>query len=153
MTMATKKAAKSARHDKKAEQPASTPRGKTANAQQHAKKSSQPGAAAATAAATDDTAVSAPAAAKKTSARSAAKAGPKRLSALDAAAKVLQERGVAMNCKDLIAEMAAKGYWTSPGGRTPESTLYAAILRETKTRGEQARFRKSERGKFAYTGK
>jgi hypothetical protein len=72
----------------------------------------------------------------------------KRLSALDAAAKVLAETGQPMNCTELIAAMAAKGYWTSPGGRTPASTLYAALLRELKTKKDQARFRKTERGKF-----
>jgi hypothetical protein len=28
-----------------------------------------------------------------------------------------------MTCKELIGAMAAKGYWTSPGGKTPEATL------------------------------
>ena len=73
----------------------------------------------------------------------------KKRSALDAAAKVLGETGQAMNCPELIAAMAAKGYWKSPKGRTPASTLYAAVLREIQTRGDQARFRKTERGKFA----
>ena len=45
--------------------------------------------------------------------------------------------------------MAAKSYWSSPGGKTPEATLYSAILRETQTKGTQSRFRKAERGKFA----
>ena len=73
----------------------------------------------------------------------------KKRSALDAAAKVLGETGQAMSCPQLIAAMAAQGYWTSPKGRTPASTLYAAVLREIQTRGDQARFRKTERGKFA----
>jgi hypothetical protein len=73
----------------------------------------------------------------------------KRPSALDAAAKVLLETGRAMTCRDMIVTMAAKGYWTSPGGKTPEATLYSAILRETQTKGAQARFRKAERGTFA----
>jgi hypothetical protein len=34
-----------------------------------------------------------------------------KLSALDAAARVLGEEGRAMNCKELIETMAAKGYW------------------------------------------
>jgi hypothetical protein len=76
-----------------------------------------------------------------------AKAG--KLSALDAAARVLGETGQAMTCKELIEAMAAKGYWTSPGGKTPQATLYAAILRETVTKGANARFRKTGRGKFA----
>ena len=76
------------------------------------------------------------------------KAQPKKLSALDAAAKVLGETGEAMNCKELIDAMAAKGYWKSPGGQTPWATLYAAMVREIKTKGADARFRKTERGKF-----
>jgi hypothetical protein len=49
----------------------------------------------------------------------------------------------------MIEAMAAKGYWTSPGGQTPAQTLYAAILRETQVKGKDARFTKTERGKFA----
>jgi len=45
--------------------------------------------------------------------------------------------------------MAAKGYWTSPGGKTPAATLYSAILREITTKAKESRFVKSERGKFA----
>ena len=74
---------------------------------------------------------------------------PKKLSALDAAVRVLGESGQAMNCQEMVAAMAAKGYWSSPGGKTPSSTLYSALLRELKTKGSDARFRKTERGKFA----
>jgi len=73
---------------------------------------------------------------------------PKKLSALDAAARVLSENGQAMNCQEMIEAMAAKGYWSSPGGKTPSATLYSSILRELKTKGADARFRKTERGKF-----
>ena len=73
----------------------------------------------------------------------------KRLTALDAAARVLAESGQALSCGELIAAMAAKGYWTSPAGKTPSSTLYAAMAREIKVKGAEARFRKTERGKFA----
>jgi HB1, ASXL, restriction endonuclease HTH domain len=76
----------------------------------------------------------------------------KKRSALDAAAKVLGETGQAMNCPELIAAMAAQGYWSSPKGRTPASTLYAALLRELKTKGEKARFIKTARGKFLLKG-
>jgi hypothetical protein len=76
----------------------------------------------------------------------------KKLSALDAAAKVLARAGQAMTCPELIAAMAAKGYWSSPGGKTPHATLYAAILREIQTKGAAARFHKTERGKFALAG-
>jgi hypothetical protein len=71
-----------------------------------------------------------------------------KLSALDAAAQVLAETGRAMSCVELITAMAAKGYWSSPRGRTPAGTLYSAILRELQTKGEKARFGKSVRGKF-----
>jgi hypothetical protein len=73
----------------------------------------------------------------------------KKRSALDAAAKVLGETGQAMNCPELIAAMAAQGYWASPRGRTPHATLYAAFLREIQTQGEKARFVKTARGQFA----
>lgn len=76
-------------------------------------------------------------------------AKPKKLSAIDAAAKALAETRQAMSCKELIETMAAKGYWTSPGGKTPHATLYSAILREINAKGKDARFRKTERGKFA----
>jgi len=78
-----------------------------------------------------------------------APAKPKKVGCLDAAAKVLSENGQAMNCKEMIDAMAAKGYWTSPGGKTPHATLYAAILREITTKAKDARFTKTERGKFA----
>jgi hypothetical protein len=71
-----------------------------------------------------------------------------KLSALDAAAKVLAEADQAMNCVELIAAIAAKGYWNSPRGRTPAATLYSALLRELQAKGDQARFCKTERGKF-----
>ena len=54
-----------------------------------------------------------------------------------------------MNCVELIEAMASKGYWSSPAGKTPHATLYAAILRELQTKGEKARFVKADRGKFA----
>jgi len=63
------------------------------------------------------------------------KAESNKLSALDAAAKVLGEAGQPMNCQEMIQAMAAKGYWTSPGGKTPSATLYSGILRELKTKG------------------
>jgi hypothetical protein len=76
----------------------------------------------------------------------------KKPSALDAAAKVLGETGQPMNCPELIEAMAAKGYWTSPGGKTPQATLYSAIAREITAKGAQSRFVKAERGKFARNG-
>jgi hypothetical protein len=72
---------------------------------------------------------------------------PKRLSALSAAYKVLCEATEPMNVQQMIETMTAKGYWTSPGGKTPHATLYSAILREL-AKGEASRFVKTERGRF-----
>ncbi len=79
-----------------------------------------------------------------------AKAGKRdgKMSALDAAAKVLGESKAAMTTKEMIEAMSAKGYWTSPGGQTPAATLYSAIAREISTKGKESRFKKAERGKF-----
>ncbi len=73
------------------------------------------------------------------------------MSALDAAAKVLSEEGASMTTGEMIEAMAKKGYWTSPGGKTPAATLYSAILREITTKGKESRFTKTERGQFART--
>ena len=75
--------------------------------------------------------------------------GPKKLSAINAAAKVLADAKEPMACKELIEAMEKKGLWTSPGGKTPAATLYSAILREIQNRGADSRFKKTERGKFA----
>ncbi|MBX3497768.1 MAG: winged helix-turn-helix domain-containing protein, partial [Parvibaculum sp.] len=73
---------------------------------------------------------------------------PKRVSALDAAATVLAASQGPMRAKEMIAAMEAKGLWRSPGGKTPEATLYAAIIREIAAKGTAARFKKHERGVF-----
>jgi len=73
----------------------------------------------------------------------------KKLSAIDAAAKVLWESKEPMNCKALVEAMATMGLWTSPGGKTPAATLYSAILREINVKGKESRFKKTERGRFA----
>jgi hypothetical protein len=75
----------------------------------------------------------------------------KKLSALDAAAKVLEETGQPLSTKELIEAMAQKGYWSSPGGKTPASTLYSGIIKEITTQGKESRFQKTARGRFART--
>jgi hypothetical protein len=82
----------------------------------------------------------------------AAETKPKKLSALDAAAKVLAEAIEPMNTRQMVETMAAKGYWKSPGGKTPHATLYSAILREINAQGKEARFAKTERGRFTLAG-
>ncbi len=73
---------------------------------------------------------------------------PKRVSALDAAAQVIAKSDKPMRAVDMIAQMEAKGLWTSPGGKTPGATLYAAIIREIAAKGKEARFAKHDRGLF-----
>ena len=88
---------------------------------------------------------------KKPTKAKAESATKNKLSALDAAAQVLTDSGGSMNTKDLIEAMAAQKLWTSPNGKTPAATLYAAILREINTKGTDSRFKKTEPGKFAAT--
>jgi hypothetical protein len=76
-------------------------------------------------------------------------AKPKKVSALDAAAQVLAAAADPMTCQALIDAMKAKGLWSSPNGKTPASTLYAAMQREINRKGKEARFKKTERGHFA----
>ena len=93
-----------------------------------------------------------PTPAKKAKAKAASTNGDakgKKLSAIDAAAKLLAATKGPMNCKELIDAMGSKGLWTSPGGKTPAATLYSALLREINAKGKDARFKKTERGKFA----
>ncbi len=88
--------------------------------------------------------------AKSTKAAGAQK--PKRVSALDAAAQVLAKAGKPMRAKELIAAMAEQNLWKSPAGRTPHATLYAAMLRESRDKGSASRFKRVDRGQFAYNG-
>jgi short subunit dehydrogenase-like uncharacterized protein len=91
-----------------------------------------------------------PKAAKIEATKNTSEKKPSRLSALDAAATVLKKAGKPMRAQELITAMAEQKLWTSPGGKTPSATLYAAILRETATKGKDARFKKVERGLFEF---
>ncbi|MGB2985246.1 MAG: winged helix-turn-helix domain-containing protein [Phycisphaerae bacterium] len=73
-----------------------------------------------------------------------------RVSALDAAAQVLAQAEKPMRAQELIAAMAGQGLWQSPAGKTPHATLYAAMLREIAKKGDVARFKKVDRGMFAF---
>ena len=62
---------------------------------------------------------------------------------------MLGQKKKPMSAKELIEAMSAKGYWKSPGGKTPSATLYSALLREINTKGKESRFRKVDRGQFS----
>ena len=66
---------------------------------------------------------------------------------LIAAVRVLQEAGEPLDCKNMVNLMLEKGYWKTDG-KTPSATIYSAIIREIKEKGADARFRKTQRGKF-----
>ena len=53
-----------------------------------------------------------------------------------------------LTTKQMVEAMSVKGYWSSPGGKTPHATLYSAILRELQNKGDASRFVKTDRGHF-----
>lgn len=72
-----------------------------------------------------------------------------KLSAMQAAIKVLADAPPeGMSAKEMVEAMGERRLWTSPGGKTPEASLYASIIREIGRKGEGARFRKVSRGRF-----
>ncbi|MBI5863763.1 MAG: winged helix-turn-helix domain-containing protein [Planctomycetes bacterium] len=78
-------------------------------------------------------------------------ANDKPLSGLDAAAKVLADAGEPMRARELVNTMIERGLWKS-GGKTPHATIYAAMIREIAAKKSAARFRKTDRGLFAFNG-
>ncbi len=73
----------------------------------------------------------------------------KKLSLMKAAALVLKETGTAMNVKEMVAKAQSSGLWQPMAGKTPENTLYAAILREIATH-ENPLFKRSKLRKGAF---
>jgi hypothetical protein len=74
----------------------------------------------------------------------------KPMTLLDAAVHILSlGAGDPMRCKDIVDLVVKRQLWKPGKGKTPASTLYAAILREITTKGDACRFVKTERGKFA----
>ena len=93
-----------------------------------------------------------PAAKKTTKATAKKQTAPaqseKKLSLLSAALEVLKSDDAALTTKQMVEAAKAKGYWTPGTGKTPEQTLYSAIMREIKTKGDLSRFVKDARGHF-----
>ncbi len=76
---------------------------------------------------------------------------PKSLhvSALSAAVLVLASAPAeGLTAKAMIEQMVAQKLWSSPKGKTPQASLYAAITREIGRKGKDARFKKVDRGRF-----
>ena len=85
----------------------------------------------------------------KAKSRASKEEGTRALSLLGAAAAVLERSSGPMTVKAMIEGAKAQGLWTPTGGKTPEQTLYSAIIREVKSRGDSSRFRKEGRGLFS----
>ena len=75
----------------------------------------------------------------------------KALSGLDAAAIVLREASAPLNAQDLVGLMLERGLWKTEG-KTPAATIYAAMIREIRSKGSSSRFLKADRGRFAAAG-
>lgn len=72
----------------------------------------------------------------------------KKLSCLSAAAVVLAD-GRERTAAEIIQEMAVRGLWSSPRGKTPHATLYSAMIREIARRSpKESRFAHPSPGKF-----
>lgn len=81
----------------------------------------------------------------------AAEPKPKRVSALDAAAVVLGESDAPLTTREIVKRMEVRGLWKSPGGKTPQATLYAALMREINSK-PRPRFKRDGRGTFSLDG-
>ena len=74
----------------------------------------------------------------------------KGIGLLSAAAAVLERSDAPMSVKAMIEAAKSDGLWTPGSGKTPEQTLYSAIIREIRDKGNASRFRKEGRGLFAF---
>lgn len=71
----------------------------------------------------------------------------KPMSGMDAAVQVLAQAGRPMQCGEMVKIMVDSGTWKT-SGKTPASTIYAAIVREIADKGPSSRFIKVARGQF-----
>ncbi len=64
-------------------------------------------------------------------------------------AVVLKDAKAPMQAKQIVDAVVERGLWKPGAGKTPHATLYAAMTREIAAKGDAARFRKVDRGRFA----
>ena len=72
----------------------------------------------------------------------------KKLSLLNAALEVLKSGDESLAARQMVEAAKDRGIWTPGAGKTPEQTLYSAIMREIKAKGDASRFVKDARGHF-----
>ena len=63
---------------------------------------------------------------------------------------MLERSDAPMSVKAMIEAAKSEGLWSPGGSKTPEQTLYSAIIREIRDKGNASRFRKEGRGLFAF---
>ncbi len=90
-------------------------------------------------------------AAKEPKAKAVRPPKEKKVSLLSAAAIVLAATKEPMRAPQILEAITKRGLWSSPSGKTPEQTLYAALIREIAAKGDKARFRKHDKGVFVAT--
>jgi hypothetical protein len=72
----------------------------------------------------------------------------RKMGGLTACAQILAEAKEPMSAKAMVEKAIEKGLWKS-NGKTPDATVYSAIIREIAAKGKDARFRKTAPGLFA----
>lgn len=73
--------------------------------------------------------------------------GERKPSLLTLAYEILKRRKNPMSSTEMAVAVLERGEWKTKG-KTPEATLYAAIIREIAAKGKDARFRKVDRNSF-----
>jgi len=72
----------------------------------------------------------------------------RKMGGLTAFAQILAEAKEPMSAKAMVEKAFEKGLWKS-NGKTPDATVYSAIIRKIAAKGKDARFRKTAPGPFA----
>ena len=77
---------------------------------------------------------------------------PPKRSLLEAAVEVLRLANMPMNTREIVEAAIELKLWTPTGAKTPEQTLYGAIVRENKTKEHPRIVRSDLKGRFIYAG-
>jgi DNA-binding MarR family transcriptional regulator len=80
---------------------------------------------------------------------SAKKATAKPLSLMNAAIQVCKSASAPLRCAEIFEMITKKGLWKAAAGKTPISTLSAALLRDSNS--DRPRWKKTSPGHFALT--
>jgi len=78
---------------------------------------------------------------------------PTAMTLLAAAELVLNESEFPLTIPRIMEEIATRGLWSSPSGKTPQATLHAGINREIAKKREASRFVKVDSGFYGWSGR